>query len=456
MRPRLVSVSFSLVLAASPALAQDWPCWRGPSYDGSSPATGLVRTFDADTGVRWEAALPGPGASTPIVVGERVFLTSLDGETLVALCFDRRTGALAWKCALGSGYRAGEQGSTTVLHDRSNYASPSPVADAERVVFFFGNGDLVATDHAGEELWRRNLQKDHGDFAFQWTFSASPTLEGGRLYVQVLQRDEPVNGVGGDAPSFLLALDPKSGEQLFRHVRPAKARKESLESYATPIPYVAPSGERSLLVVGGDVLTAHDMQTGAELWRWGTWNEGHREEWWRIVPSPVVGAGHVLVCAPKRAPVYAIRLATAGVEGAEPLAWKSEGRANPVSSDVPTPLFYQGRFYVLSDVREALSCVAPDTGEVAWTIALPREHLWRASPTGADGRVWLVDHGGRVLVVDAKDGKTLHSAALGDEDEDRVRSSIAVAHGDVYVRTSTKLLCFGAGPEPESAPAGGR
>lgn len=434
-----------LTSAVSRVEAQDWPNWRGPNHDGSTEAAGLPLGFSKDEGVLWKAAMPGMSAATPVILGERVFMTSVDGDDLVVLCHDRDSGEVRWRHAAGSGYSpTGKFISKTQLDSRSTYAAPSPTTDGERVIFFFGNGDLIAYDLDGVELWRRNIQEDYGDFAFQWTFSASPTLWEGKLFLAVLQRDEPANGRGKEgSESFLLAMNPEDGETLYRHVRPSDAELESLESYATPIPHVTRAGRKELLIVGGDVITGHEPATGKELWRWGTWNPGHREAWWRVVPSAVTGGGVALVCAPKRAPVYAVPLGGEGDLAGEALTWKSGGRKNPVSSDVPTPLYYRDRFYVLSDVRSALSCLDPKTGEVAWTTDLPGRSPWRASPTGADGKVWFLNHEGLTLVVDAASGEILHRAEMGDEDSDHIRGSIAVAHDRIFLRTDTTLYCLG-------------
>ncbi|MEM7200909.1 MAG: PQQ-binding-like beta-propeller repeat protein [Planctomycetota bacterium] len=450
------------------ATAQDWPHWRGPHYDGSTTASDLPLEFDQERGVRWRAALPGPAASTPIVVGDRIYLTSVDDEreVLVALCLDRTNGKVRWSRDAGSGYGA-DGGSRVRGGRRSNYASPSPTTDGERVVFFFGNGDLVAYDVEGEPLWQRNIQADYGDFAFQWTFSASPTLWEDKVFLPVLQRDQPVGGGrrrgggrrqhGGPAQdpvdasdgasrsfeSFVLGIDPRTGETTFRHVRPSPARMESLESYATMIPHVTPEGRKELVLAGGDVLTGHDPANGDELWRWGTWNPAHRQRAWRLVPSAVLGAGMALVCAPKRAPAFAVQLGGTGDLGDDALAWQSEGRPNPVSSDVPTPAFADGHFYVLSDVHHALSKVTAGDGTVAWTTELSGDALWRASPTVADGKVWCINHHGEVVVVAAADGSILHQAAMAGPDDDQIRSSIVIAHGDVYIRTNDALFCIG-------------
>ncbi len=447
MLRRLLALSpFLWPAGAAPCAAQDWPHWRGPNYDGSTEAAGLPLDFSKSARVAWRVDMPGPSAATPIVSGERVFVASTEAElgALLALCLDRRSGEILWEDAAGSGYRAGNKGTATELDERTNYASPSPVTDGERVFFFFGNGDLVAYDFAGKRLWARNLQKERGDFAFQWTFSASPTLFEGKLFLPVLQRDEPANGLGrAGSPSFLLALDPQTGKTLYEHVRPSEAVMESRESYATAIPLVGAEQRKELLVLGGDVLTGHDPATGAELWRWGSWNPGHRETWWRIVPTPVVGDGVALVCAPKRAPVFAIRPDGWGALGEEALLWKSEGRRDPLTSDVPTPLFYRGRFFVLSDMHNSLTRVEPRTGAVEWTLELPGKALWRASPTGADGKVWLMNHAGLVVVVDAEKGELLAGVPMGEEDDDRICSSLAVAHGRLFVRTNSSLFCVG-------------
>ena len=170
--------------------------------------------------------------------------------------------------------------------------------------------------------------------------------------------------------------------------------------------------------------------------------------WWRVVPSPVVGGGVVLACAPKNAPVYAVRAGGEGTLGADALAWASEGRRNPVTSDVPTPAFDGSRFYVLSDLAESLSRVHPATGAVEWTTELPGKARWRGSPTVADGKVWCVNHAGLVVVVDAESGAILARNDLGGEEDDQVRSSVAAAHGSLFLRARRTLYCFASAPAP--------
>ena len=435
----LLSLSFS-------ALAGDWTNWRGPNYNGATTATGLPTKFSKTENIAWKTALPGASAATPIISGNHVFLTAAQIEDagsgkgkLLAMCLDRKSGKILWERNAGSGYRPNGDGADYRLDNRTNYASPSAVTDGEVVVFFFGNGDLVAYTVKGDLLWRRNVQKDYGDFTFQWTFAATPTLYEDKLYLPILQRDEQVKGRGkANNPSFILAMDPKSGKTLWKHVRPSDANKESLESFGTIIPH---NGE--LMIAGGDVLTGHDPETGKEHWRWGTWNPDHREQWWRLVPSPVVGDGVVLVCAPKRQPVYAI---TPGKN--TKLVWKSEGQISSnkdvLTSDVCTPLFYDGKFFVVyGEGRDkTIAACEPKTGKIIWTTNLQSRKLVRCSPTAGDGKIYLQNHGGEVYVIEAKNGKILHRTEMGGGD-DQTRSSIAIAGKQLFIRTNGMIYCVG-------------
>ncbi|HIE69597.1 MAG TPA: hypothetical protein EYP98_05210, partial [Planctomycetes bacterium] len=137
----------------------------------------------------------------------------------------------------------------------------------------------------------------------------------------------------------------------------------------------------------------------------------------------------------------AVKLGGSGVLKADALAWQSKGRPNPVSSDVPTPAFADGHFCVLSDVRSALSKVRAKDGEVVWTTPMSKEHLWRSSPTVADGRVWCMNHNGVVAVIDAATGKIVHQIAMAGADDDLIRASIVVAHNQLLIRTNDTLFC---------------
>ncbi len=365
-----------LVCLLAPSLhGAEWRHWRGPFYNGSTDEADLPENFGPDANVKWVADLPGPSAATPIICGDAVFISSTDPQTdeLVALCFSRNDGQPRWRRVVGR---------TLARDTRSTFAAPSPVTDGKLVVFFYGNGPLAAFDFAGRQLWRRDIQQEYGEFAFQWTFSSSPLLYQGRLYLQVLQRDTPVGGRGftdRKNESYLVAMDPQTGREQWRVVRPSDAVAESREAFSSPIPAEF-NGRQEILIAGGDCLTGHDPQSGKELWRWGTWNP-RKVPHWRLVPSPVYGQDIVLACAPKGDPIYAIHAGGQGTLDDRAIVWTSE-QVREVASDVPTPSFSDGDFFVLNKDRRCVSRVEPQTGVVKWTTQLTRatsskpRHCW--------------------------------------------------------------------------------
>ena len=425
----------------APLSAESWPNWRGPSFNGSSTETGLPATFSRTENVVWKADVISNSASVPVVHKGHVYLTGyLPGEggpakpgTLRCLCLDAATGRELWKHDFAGRFQ---------LDDRSNLASPSAAANDERVLFFFGTGDLLSFSHDGTLQWHQPLAKDHY-FAFQWSFSTSPVLFEDKIYIQICQRDSTFEFAGmergspdGDNPSFLLALKPSDGTELWRVERPSKANAESLEAFSTPTVNVA-DGRREIIIAGGDCLTGHDLDTGREIWRWGTWNPdriGH----WRLVPSPVVGGDVVLACAPKKEPIYAISRESNKAK----LAWKTDKKI--ATSDVSTPLFYEGRFYVVDgDQREkALICLKPD-GTVVWRGLFDSKAKIEASPTGADGKIYVMDHSGRCFVAKAGDQfELLHQVDMAKASLKDARGSMAVADGKLFLRVGSELFCF--------------
>jgi len=421
--------------------AENWPQWRGPSYNGSSPEKGLPANWSKGSAL-WQADLPGPAAATPVIWGDKVFVSSVDAtaSTLNAICLDRLSGKVLWNKTVMEG--------AIRQDDKSNFATPSPIADAAHCFFLYGNGMMAAYDHAGNKLWSRNVFKEYvtpaSTLAFNWTYSSSPALYGDRLFLQVLQRNVPTRGHGrteGSLDSFLLLLDPASGAQLAQVLRPTDAVEESREAYTTPIPLEF-EGKTTIMVCGGDYLTGHDPKTGQELWRSPTFNSGKKDSW-RVVASPVASRGVILVCAPQPAnPICGMQLAPGGPPPGPTIAWTDDNHRE-VSADTPTPAVLDGDFFVLGDIKRNLSRVEPATGKIKWTVATPGPAKYEAPPTAGDGKIYLMNHAGTVVVVNAADGAILDSIAMGERGDELTRSCIAISSGELFIRTNHKLYCVG-------------
>lgn len=420
-----------LLLGWVQARAGDWPQWRGPYGNGSAEEVRLPHSWSPTENTRWTAPLPGPAAATPVVAGNRVFVsTTVSGsKDLLALCYRLADGSLLWK----------QKASVAEVTPPSNtMASPSPVTDGQRVFFLYGTGDLAAFSAEGKPLWTRHLAEEYGRFSLNYGYSSSPLLHRGRLYIQVLRRERPYPWSGeGTWPtdSFLLALDASTGKTLWKHVRKTEAIQESQDAYTTPALYQV--GRRvQIVVAGADVVTAHDPATGAEVWRIA-YNPQRRPNW-RLVPSPVPGNGVVYVVAPRAgSPLFAIPADRTGTIPWSDVAWVFE-RDTP---DVCTPLLYRGRLYVLADGQRVISCLDPRSGQVIWQGPLERGAIYRASPTGADGKIYCISEAGDVTVLRAGDQfEVLSRFSMGEKP---VQSTIVAAGGCLLVRTAQRLHCIG-------------
>ena len=434
MRPSPAFSAVVLALTAACSLAADWPQWRGPSFNGATTETDLPATFSRTENVQWVAAMPGRSGATPIVWGDRVFITSADAQTqdLLAICIDARTGRELWRRKTGKDSHPGRL---------NNMASPSPVTDGRTVWFHYGTQALVAFGLDGKPLWQRDLRKDHGHNAHMFGYSSSPLLFRGKLYITAIRnkrQNRYRRGPAAPAEDYLLAIDPDTGRDLWKVDRLTDARDEAQEAYSSAIPFER-GGRAEILVFGADYLTAHDPDTGKEIWRWATYNP-HRIHHWRIVPSPVVAGDVVVVVGPKHSTMFAIRPGGKGRIGKGHVAWTLD-TAIP---DASTPLYYQGRLYVLEDDRRILSCVDPTTGVVKWQERLGGRGVIRASLTGADGKLYCFYENAEAVVLAAGDTfKVLHRIILTDQRRSYSRSTIVAAQRRLFIRTDESLFCIG-------------
>lgn len=418
----------ALGLALAPVQAADWAQWRGPNHNGSTSETGLPETWDGPSDALWAVDMPGRSDASPVIQGDRVFVVSNDTalNVLYGICIDANTGKVLWQKELVNNASG---------NPRNTMASCSPVADGERVFFMFGSSDLFALDYDGNEVWSRNLNEDYGAIAPDWGYSSSPLLFKGKLYVPILRGariSESRRAPRTDADSHLVCIDPKTGKDIWRVHRPSDAVGESFDSYATPVPYEGPGGDE-IIVAGGDYITGHNAETGKELWRHG--NNPDKRMNWRLIPSPVVAGDLIFGVQPRGLDGFAIEPGLKRNMAYNDAKWIIDER----TTDVPTPLLYEGRLYVLNGTMQVLRCLDPATGKQYWKGDLESARIW-ASPTAGDGKIYCIDENGQVIVVQAgEEFKILSRCDMGGGNPSK--SSISISGGKLYIRTPEKLFC---------------
>jgi outer membrane protein assembly factor BamB len=429
----LCAIIMILTISAS-VRATDWPQWRGPFFNGSTDETNLPASWSWTENVAWASPLPGQSGATAIICNGKVFVTSMvdKGPDFVALCFDAKDGKKLWERQIGSDSRR---------YTRNNIASPSPTTDGTYVFFLYASGDLIGFDYDGNKFWSRNIEAEYGNLALQFGYSSSPMLYGGRLFILVLRRDRPYPQGrakdNGPYDSFLMALDPKTGKTIWKQQRPTNAFDEGRETYSTPVPFVY-NGRTEILNTGGDFVTAHDAETGKELWRFEYWTRKVRDS--RIIPSLVTGDNLIFGTRHKHGDVFALRPGGDNDASKASIVWEFDGP----SPDCSTPLYYQGRLYVLDGMThgKVVTCLDPKTAQQFWQGKLGGRGPWRASLTGADGKLYCINETGEIIVL----------AAGGDEfkvlfetktDETPIQSSISIADGHLFIRTAQNLYCIG-------------
>ncbi len=402
---------------ASAASGADWPQWRGPESWGST-GSGRYPVKWSETNVLWKASLPGKGCSTPVVWDERIFLTvPVEGQdAALALNWE---GRVLWQRVLGP-EKAGKR-------QNSSGSNPSPVTDGQSVFVYFKSGTLAALDFEGKVRWQTNLVTAYGAESLFWDQGTSPALTQDSVVIARMHHGE----------SWVAAFDKANGALRWKVARNYQTAVEGDNSYTTPAVINEPAKE-SVLVWGGEHLTAYKASDGHLLWSCGDFNPKGMG-YWPTVASPVV-ISNIAVVACGRADrgqprFHGIKLGGTGDVTATHRVWKRED----VGTFVPTPAVYQGRIYVLRD-RGELDCVDPSEGKTLWSGALPKGRVnFYASPVIAGGRLYAAREDGVVFVVSIE-GKfeVLAENAL---DEQVIASPVPVANR-LLIRGERHLFCI--------------
>jgi outer membrane protein assembly factor BamB len=433
-----------IVLLAGAAWAGDgsWPQFRGPGASGAGTGT-PVTEWNAAAGknILWKTPIPGLGHSSPVIWGDRVFVTTalpVNGEPALKLgmygsvepvegepaqsfrvyCLDRRSGKVLWDRTAASGQPKIKR------HPKSSHANPTPATDGRHVAAFFGSEGLYVFDFEGRLLWKKNLGVLEASFyvapSAQWGFASSPVIEEGKLIVlaDVLKN------------SFLAAFDVRTGRELWRVPR------SDVPTWGTPTvgPYAVRGGPaRQVVVNGWKHIGGYDLETGKELWKM----KGQGDI---PTPTPVFSNGLVVITnahGPGR-PIYAVRTNAAGdiTKNRAALAWMQERAGNYM----PTPLLADGLAYFCNDAG-VLTVYQLADGERVYQQRLGKGgSSFSGSPVTAGGRLYTTDEEGRTYVLAlGREYRLLAENELGEN----VMASAAVVDGVLYIRGRHHLFAIG-------------
>jgi len=405
-----------ILTAAVPAVAENWPQWRGPTLNSISGEKDLPLHWSTAENIAWKLEMPARSGATPIVWGGRIFLNVADGDDLYLWCIDKSNGVPIWKKQVATGnYKINKQ----------NMSSPSPVTDGQSVYAMTGIGVMKAFDFSGRELWMRDIQKDYGRFGLNWGYASSPLLYEDGLYVQVL------HGMKTHDASYLLRIDKQTGKTVWRVTRPTDAVHESPDAYTTPA-LLRYADRAEIVVSGGDCLTGHDPKTGAELWRATGFNPDKNPAY-RVIASPLVFDD--IIYAPTRVkPLIAFRAGGRGDISQSHRLWQFM-----YGPDVPTPVTDGRYFYSVND-RGIMWCLNARTGQEIWGGKRIKPAVYSASPVLADGKIYITNEDGLTTVLKA--GPQFEVLAENDLN-DYTLSSPAISGGHILIRTAKFLYSIG-------------
>ena len=396
---------------------QEWSRFRGPTGMGTSDAQGLPLTWSGTENVAWKTPLPGPGASSPIVFGDRIYLTCYSGffvpdqpggsqqdlrRHLIAM--KRSDGEILWDQPLPAKLPEEDQ-----IRDHG-FAANTPAADADRVYVFYGKTGVLAYDHDGKKLW----QTDVGSKTHNWGTSASP----------VLYKDLVLINASVESES-LVALDRKSGKEKWRSpgIR---------EAWNTPVVVTAKSKRPEVVVAMQGKVLGFEPNTGKPLWSCNT------DIGWYMVPS-VVAAEGVVYCLGGRSGIaaLAVRAGGSGDVTESHRLWTSQKGSN-----VSSPVYSDGYLYWMHEQRGVAYCAKAESGEVVYEQRLERAGQVYSSALLADGRVYYLTRDGRTFVLAAK--PEFEQLAVNDlEDRSTFNGSPAVDGSRLLIRSDKFLYCLG-------------
>ncbi|MEM7011525.1 MAG: PQQ-binding-like beta-propeller repeat protein [Verrucomicrobiota bacterium] len=417
----LIPLWFVLATAAH----AQWTGFRGANGVGVSSDVHLPVEWSETKNIRWKTDLPGRGNSSPVVVGDRIYLTTkTEDGGLHLLSMDRLSGEIVWQKKVGSGTLAAK-GPERLWAPLHNAASPTPVADENHVWAFFGTGLLVCFGKDGEARWERDLVKDYGAYDITFGMGSSPRMSSGGLIINCMTK----------GPSYVLCLNPADGKEIWKSEREYNTPNDHPDSYATPA--VRPTGVgEQLLIAGSAHLDAYDPQTGKRLWHVGGFEI--ESPYGRMVASPAISEnGHKVVQLAGNPGGGGLGRAITFDIFSEPepkKLWNYEKK----TPDSSTPVIYNGVVYFLRDsgVGAALDL---ETGELLWEERLAQKGVYPAAVAG-DDKVYLLASSGLCTVLKA--GRKFEKLAA-NQLPGQFNATPAIAYGEIYLRSYDALWAIG-------------
>lgn len=415
-----MAVLAASVAAANLAAGADWPCFRGPDGNGVSQAKDLPTTWSDSQNIVWKTAMPGPGASSPIVSGDKIFLTCYSGYGLNQdepgqiknlehhlLCVQASDGKILWDKAEKAAQPEREYRGFIALH---GYASGTPVTDGQAVYAFFGRSGVFAYDFSGKQLWHADV----GEGIHEWGSGTSPILYKNLVIVNASVESKS-----------LVALDKASGKEVWRV-------GDIRQSWSTPVLVSLPGDKQELVVSLFGKAISLDPVSGKQLWECATLQD-------YVCPALIAHDGIVYLTAGRKGLTVAIRAGGRGDVTKSNVLW--ELKKTP---KVATPLYHDGLLYWV-DNRGAALCVKADSGQAVYEERLEvtggGDKVY-ASVVLADGKVYAVSRqAGTFVLAAGPEFKQLAHNELGDKTI--FNATPAVFDSRLLLRSDSFLYCIG-------------
>jgi outer membrane protein assembly factor BamB len=407
-------ILFALLgFVAAAAEAADWPTWRGPLGNGQSEEKSLPLTWSKSENVKWSVPLDGQGNSSPIVVGQKAFITHAPRMSPLRglRCYDADTGNLLWKHEVS--YSEKEP-----THNTNPYCAASPVSDGKQVVAWYGSAGLFCYDLEGNILWNKDL----GKVEHIWGYGSSP----------LIHENLVILNFGPGLNAFVAAFDKQTGNEVWRKTFPeqtSKTQEEFRGSWSTPV--VATVGGKTLLLMSlPEKLYALEPRSGVEIWSCGGLSNK------LVYTTPLVAGDIVVAMCGYGGPAMAVRAGGQGDVTETHRLWVHPRNSQRVGSGVVV----DGYVYILNENGSAW-CLDPATGEKKWDKPRVSSVSW-SSMTHAAGRIYVNNTEGTTFVIEPN---TAECKILAENKlDERTRATPAFANGRIYIRTYENLYCIEA------------